>query len=592
MVPRKSACIRAVLRKAREVKDPLAEYAAAVRPCSGNAQLVQVRSYHARDMPKELQEWCLATCRENMAALYDRVWTWSDTKKRKQLTSAASRFLIAHDAGAGRAPLAYVNYRFEEDEGHAVLYCYELQVTPAAQSRGLGRMLMELAERIAWGAGMSKLVLTVFCENTAAVAFYLKLGYDLDETSPDYCHGSSTSSGARIGGSGSEGSSCMGGTGGGGSTAAGGSDGSGSGSGGRSCASSFTGGSGSQADSAGAGCGYHILSKRAPAGGAQQGQPERQAAAVGQPEQQCVGDAERQEGQAQGEAREAPSGRQDTAPLLQPESNKRPRTDASGAQRMRLSEGSGEGVAAAGGCGGGTAAAATAPHSQPGAPSSLPAEQQGDGKEAGWRDAAREEVEQVKPQSLDDAMREPQQPEQPTAQQSEQPTDQQSEQSRQPQGQLPSVAKEQQQLAQGAEQRNSEQHPWSDQPVQRGQPEQQQQRQRQDSLEQQEMRQQQQQQGDPHKEPQWQRATAQSLPASVAATSPEPEAEGDAAGVAGCVELPGLSPPARHAEVDAGPGARGERWACEEIGWRPPAAAKVEADTAMVEAEPGVGLTG
>ncbi|EFJ48824.1 hypothetical protein VOLCADRAFT_104565 [Volvox carteri f. nagariensis] len=138
-------------------------------------------------MPKELHEWCLATCRENMAALYERVWTWNDTKKRKQLSSAASRFLIAHDAGAGRTPLAYVNYRFEEDEGHAVLYCYELQVVRAAQSRGLGRLLMELTEQIAWGSGMSKLVLTVFCENTAAVAFYRKLGYVLDETSPDYC---------------------------------------------------------------------------------------------------------------------------------------------------------------------------------------------------------------------------------------------------------------------------------------------------------------------------------------------------------------------------------------------------------------------
>ncbi|KXZ48606.1 hypothetical protein GPECTOR_26g509 [Gonium pectorale] len=196
------------------IQDPLTELVPAVRQCNTNGQLVQVRSYHARDMPKELLAWCLDTCRENMAALYDRVWSWSDAKKRKQLTSAASRFLIAHDASSSRAPLGYINYRFEKDEGEAVLYCYELQVARTAQGRGLGHTLMELAEQIAWAAGMGKVVLTVFSENAPAIGFYVKRGYTLDETSPDYSEEAADAfvSQRRVRGGGS-GGSCPGGSG-------------------------------------------------------------------------------------------------------------------------------------------------------------------------------------------------------------------------------------------------------------------------------------------------------------------------------------------------------------------------------------------
>ncbi|GLI59455.1 hypothetical protein VaNZ11_001334 [Volvox africanus] len=332
MVSRKLASIRALIQKAREVKDPLATFATAVRSCSSNAQLLQVRSYHAKDMPKELHDWCLSTCRENMAALYDRVWTWNDTKKRKQLTSVASRFLIAHEAGTGRTPLAYVNYRFEEDEGYAVLYCYELQVVRAAQSRGLGRLLMELVEQIAWGAGMSKLMLTVFAENSPAVAFYQKLGYELDETSPDYCptgntgrhssmgHGSSSSAGGGSSGAG------------GGSINAGGfSSGTGTMGGASSSLCSFNGCSGSQTDSAGAGCGYHIMSKHAPTLRPQQEPAERQQPSASQ----HLVAASQQELRKRGQKREVHRGHAE-AMETELESNKRQRTNGSGPRKSAV----------------------------------------------------------------------------------------------------------------------------------------------------------------------------------------------------------------------------------------------------------------
>ena len=44
-----------------------------------------LRCCHARDLPKQAMDWCLDLCRENMKPLYERVWSWSDAKKRKQL---------------------------------------------------------------------------------------------------------------------------------------------------------------------------------------------------------------------------------------------------------------------------------------------------------------------------------------------------------------------------------------------------------------------------------------------------------------------------------------------------------------------------
>lgn len=59
--------------------------------------------------------------------------------------------------------------RFEEEEGQAVLYCYELQVLRTAQSRGLGRMLVELSEQIV-GVGGGVSVATFVGHNSGVFA--------------------------------------------------------------------------------------------------------------------------------------------------------------------------------------------------------------------------------------------------------------------------------------------------------------------------------------------------------------------------------------------------------------------------------------
>lgn len=106
----------------------------------------------------------------------------------------------------GDAPLAFVHYRFLEDDakpvrtntpaiarhGRApskhswptapvtpsfrsqVLYIYEIQVGEGARGMGLGQRLMGAVEAEARDKNMAKVLLTVFKRNHAAIHFYKK----------------------------------------------------------------------------------------------------------------------------------------------------------------------------------------------------------------------------------------------------------------------------------------------------------------------------------------------------------------------------------------------------------------------------------
>lgn len=70
------------------------------------------------------------------------------------------------------------------EDGKEVLYCYEIHIQPSLQGRGVGRQLMNLYEETARRIGLEKTMLTVFRANESALAFYERLGYEIDEYSP------------------------------------------------------------------------------------------------------------------------------------------------------------------------------------------------------------------------------------------------------------------------------------------------------------------------------------------------------------------------------------------------------------------------
>lgn len=60
-----------------------------------------------------------------------------------------------------------------------------MQVDEGSQRKGLGEFMMKALERMAKIYSMDLLVLTVLKNNDGARRFYKRLGYVLDEMSPD-----------------------------------------------------------------------------------------------------------------------------------------------------------------------------------------------------------------------------------------------------------------------------------------------------------------------------------------------------------------------------------------------------------------------
>lgn len=81
--------------------------------------------------------------------------------------------------------LGFLSFMTTYEDGKEVLYCYELHVHPSLQGRGIGRYLMVLFEETASRIGLTKAMLTVFKVNVVALTFYERLGYEVDEYSPE-----------------------------------------------------------------------------------------------------------------------------------------------------------------------------------------------------------------------------------------------------------------------------------------------------------------------------------------------------------------------------------------------------------------------
>ncbi|KAL8802808.1 MAG: hypothetical protein Q9182_003568 [Xanthomendoza sp. 2 TL-2023] len=108
---------------------------------------------------------------------------WSPTKKRKEMRLPDLRYLLLTDSTAHVQ--GFLSFMLTYEDGHEVIYCYELHLSPLVQRRGLGRHLMGLIDGVGKRAGVEKSMLTVFVENQAALNFYEKLGYSKDEYSPE-----------------------------------------------------------------------------------------------------------------------------------------------------------------------------------------------------------------------------------------------------------------------------------------------------------------------------------------------------------------------------------------------------------------------
>ena len=114
---------------------------------------------------------------------------WHPRQKLKEMRLPDLRYLlvrpITKDAATTNAPHGFVSFMLTYEDGKEVIYVYEIHLAAELRGSGLGQRLMRMVETAGARAGMKKCMLTVFASNGPARRFYGRLGYDVDEFSPE-----------------------------------------------------------------------------------------------------------------------------------------------------------------------------------------------------------------------------------------------------------------------------------------------------------------------------------------------------------------------------------------------------------------------
>ncbi|KYK54696.1 hypothetical protein DCS_06656 [Drechmeria coniospora] len=113
---------------------------------------------------------------------------WHPAAKRREMRSPDLRYILVSDSEGRVQGFTSMMPTFEN--GEAVVYCYEIHIAANLRawkrhSTGLGSQLISYlgaaAERI---PSVCKVMLTCFAGNAHALAFYARLGFEVDDFSP------------------------------------------------------------------------------------------------------------------------------------------------------------------------------------------------------------------------------------------------------------------------------------------------------------------------------------------------------------------------------------------------------------------------
>ncbi|GLH16720.1 N-alpha-acetyltransferase 40 [Gryllus bimaculatus] len=177
------AAAQKVVNAANEQEDPLAKLVA-FKQYKKNDLAVTLECRRVEDLNVETRNWAFELLKRNMKDYYDTCsWGWNDRVKKEEMTDSRAWYLIARSITGD--PVAFSHFRFDIDFMVEVLYCYEIQLEPKVQRHGLGKLMMQVLELIAFSANMKKVVLTALKHNPEALAFFRALKYNIDETSPE-----------------------------------------------------------------------------------------------------------------------------------------------------------------------------------------------------------------------------------------------------------------------------------------------------------------------------------------------------------------------------------------------------------------------
>lgn len=136
------------------------------------------RGWHPKDKQREMRE-------DHMQYLLVRKAPTSRVDSANEvsdvLETSSSKPL---ENGAEDDIFAFLAYMFTIEDEYPVVYIYEIHLVEAHRGGGLGKHLMRIVDHCASEGAVEKVMLTCFRCNTAAMAFYTKLGFGEDEFSP------------------------------------------------------------------------------------------------------------------------------------------------------------------------------------------------------------------------------------------------------------------------------------------------------------------------------------------------------------------------------------------------------------------------
>ena len=104
---------------------------------------------------------------------------------RKDKSKPSEEHIRIDQDASDNAFVGFMSFQLTPEPPDQVLYIYEVHLAISVRGLGLGHYLMKIAQKIASDVGVAKTMLTVFTSNIKARKFYEKLGYRVDDISPD-----------------------------------------------------------------------------------------------------------------------------------------------------------------------------------------------------------------------------------------------------------------------------------------------------------------------------------------------------------------------------------------------------------------------
>lgn len=148
---------------------------------------------------KDVLEACFNLIEETSANDYNASEIkWSPSSKRKEMVLPDMRYFLVRERDASsemgihenRGVLdsatlgGFVSFMITYEDGHEVIYVYEVHLVAKLRGQGVGTVLMQLVENVGRKAQVEKCMLTVFKANKKAVKWYERCGYTRDDFSP------------------------------------------------------------------------------------------------------------------------------------------------------------------------------------------------------------------------------------------------------------------------------------------------------------------------------------------------------------------------------------------------------------------------